>query len=134
MYRKTLLLSALGLVLHLSTAQAQKTYLHCGRLLDMRQERAQTEATVIVENGRVVAVQKGYQTGGPADKVIDLRNRMVLPGLIDCHVHLEGETSKNNQVETFTQNPADIAFNSLDHARKTLLAGFTTCATWAARA
>ncbi|UOG77217.1 amidohydrolase family protein [Hymenobacter tibetensis] len=123
---KTLVLSALALALHLPTAQAQKTYLHCGRLLDMRQERAQTEMTVVVEKGRVVAVQKGYQNGGATDKTIDLKNRTVLPGLIDCHVHLEGETSKDNQLKTFTENPADLAFNALDHARKTLLAGFTT--------
>ncbi|TGE08069.1 amidohydrolase family protein [Hymenobacter fodinae] len=108
-------------------AWAQKTYLHCGRLLDMRQDRAQTEMTVVVEKGRVVAVERGYTTpAGSADKVIDLKNRTVLPGLIDCHVHLESETSKNNQLQEFTQNPADIAFSSLDHARKTLLSGFTT--------
>ncbi|WP_277229440.1 amidohydrolase family protein [Hymenobacter sp. YC55] len=92
----------------------------------MRQERAQTEATIVVENGRVVSIQKGYQSGGPTDKVIDLKNRTVLPGLIDCHVHLEDETSKDGFVKELTQNPADIAFNSLTYARKTLLAGFTT--------
>lgn len=123
-----LLLAAVALLLYPSAALAQKTYVQCGRLLDMRQERAQPqpEMTVVVENGRVVAVQAGYQSGGPTDKVIDLKNRTVLPGLIDCHVHLEGETSKDNQLRGFTENPADVAFNSLDHARKTLLAGFTT--------
>ncbi|QIX62598.1 amidohydrolase family protein [Hymenobacter sp. BT18] len=110
-----------------SAAQAQKTYLHCGRLLDMRTEQAQTEMTVVTENGRIVAVERGYRAPTNADdKVIDLKNRTVLPGLIDCHVHLEGETSKDNFLQEFTQNPADIAFNSLEHARKTLLAGFTT--------
>ncbi|GGG36833.1 amidohydrolase family protein [Hymenobacter glacieicola] len=108
-------------------ALAQKTYLHCGRLLDMRQDRAQTEMTVVVENGRVVAVERGYTTPATGrDNVVDLKNRTVLPGLIDCHVHLEGETSKDNYLKEFTQNPADVAFGSLEHARKTLLAGFTT--------
>ncbi|GAA4018007.1 amidohydrolase family protein [Hymenobacter fastidiosus] len=107
-------------------ARAQKTYVQCGRLLDMRSARAQTEMTVVIENGRVTAVQAGYATGGAADKVIDLQNRTVLPGLIDCHVHLEGETSKDNFLQEFTQNPADVAFTALGYARKTLLAGFTT--------
>nr|WP_088843153.1 amidohydrolase family protein [Hymenobacter gelipurpurascens] len=106
---------------------AQKTYLHCGRLLDMRQDRAQSEMTLVVEKGRVVAVEKGYtMPTGTTNTVIDLKNRTVLPGLIDCHVHLEGETSKDNFLQELTQNPADVAFGSLDHARKTLLAGFTT--------
>ncbi|AHJ96545.1 amidohydrolase family protein [Hymenobacter swuensis] len=116
-----------GLLLACTTAHAQKTYLHCGRLLDMRSERAQTEMTLVIEKGRVLAVERGYSTpAGAQDKVIDLKNRTVLPGLIDCHVHLENETSKDNYLKEFTQNPADVAFGSLDYARKTLLAGFTT--------
>ncbi|WP_210114425.1 metal-dependent hydrolase family protein [Hymenobacter elongatus] len=107
-------------------AWAQKTYLHCGRLLDMRSTKAQTEMTIVVEQGRVVAVQAGYAMGSGTDKVIDLKNKTVLPGLIDCHVHMEGETSKDNFLKELTENPADVAFGSLDHARKTLLAGFTT--------
>lgn len=79
MLRKTLVLSVLALALYAPTAQAQKTYLQCGRLLDMRQERAQTEMTVVVENGRVVAVQKGYQSGGPTDKTIDLKTAPCCP-------------------------------------------------------
>ena len=115
-----------GLLLAL-TAQAQKTYLHCGRLLDMRTEQARTTVTLVVENGRVVAVEPGYVAPATAqDKVVDLKNRTVLPGLIDCHVHLEGETSKDNYLKEFTQNPADVAFGSLEYAHKTLQAGFTT--------
>ncbi|PJJ59160.1 metal-dependent hydrolase family protein [Hymenobacter chitinivorans] len=114
--------------LPLAPAWAQKTYLHCGRLLDMRTAKAQpqTEMTLVVEKGRVVAVERGYTTGSGTDKVIDLKNKTVLPGLIDCHVHLEGETSKDGLLKELTENPADVAFASLDHARKTLLAGFTT--------
>ena len=119
-----------GTLLAAPAALAQKTYLHCGRLLDMRSsssDRAQTAMTLVVENGRILAVEKGYSTPtGAQDQVIDLKNRTVLPGLIDCHVHLEGETSKEEYLREFTQNPADVAFGSLDHARKTLLAGFTT--------
>jgi imidazolonepropionase-like amidohydrolase len=109
------------------TATAQKTYLHCGRLLDVRAGRLLTEQTVVVENGRVLAVQAGYApAAGPADKVIDLKNRTVLPGLIDCHVHLEGETSPNGFLEEFTLNPADVAYRAEAYARTTLRAGFTT--------
>ena len=122
-----LFLAGAALLAGAPTAQAQKTYVHCGRLLDVRSGKTLTEQTVVIENGRVSAVQAGYAGAATgADKVIDLKNRTVLPGLIDCHVHLEGETSPDQQLRGFTQNPADIAFGSLDHARKTLLAGFTT--------
>ncbi|TGE16855.1 amidohydrolase family protein [Hymenobacter elongatus] len=125
MRRATLAAFVLCTLTH-APAWAQKTYLHCGRLLDMRSTKAQTEMTIVVEQGRVVAVQAGYAMGSGTDKVIDLKNKTVLPGLIDCHVHMEGETSKDNFLKELTENPADVAFGSLDHARKTLLAGFTT--------
>ncbi|KUG09653.1 metal-dependent hydrolase family protein [Solirubrum puertoriconensis] len=117
-----------ALLLGLSTAAfAQKTYLHCGRLLDVRAGKLLTEQTLVIENGRVQAVQAGYAApGGAADKVVDLKNRTVLPGLIDCHVHVEGETSKDNFLKEFTENPGDVAYSAEAHARTTLLAGFTT--------
>jgi imidazolonepropionase-like amidohydrolase len=49
-----------------------------------------------------------------------------MPGLIDSHVHLEHQTSPNQQLLRFTENPADVAFESTVYARTTLMAGFTT--------
>lgn len=120
------LLALLSAALLPLAAHAQKTYLHCGRLLDVRAGRLLTEQTIVVENGRVQAVQAGYTAGGAADKVIDLKSRTVLPGLIDCHVHLEGETSPNGFLKEFTQNPADVAYQAEIYGRTTLQAGFTT--------
>jgi imidazolonepropionase-like amidohydrolase len=36
-----------------------------------------------------------------------------MPGLMDMHVHLEGETKKGGALERFTQNPEEIAFESV---------------------
>ncbi len=63
---------------------------------------------------------------GRSDKVIDLKNRTVMPGLIDSHVHLEDEFSAQSQLLGFTMGTADIAFRSTVYARTTLMAGFTT--------
>ena len=49
-----------------------------------------------------------------------------MPGLIDMHVHLEGETNKDQALQRFTLNEADVAFRSTVFAKKTLMAGFTT--------
>jgi imidazolonepropionase-like amidohydrolase len=49
-----------------------------------------------------------------------------MPGWIDMHVHLEKETSPTEYIDEFTQNDADIAFNSIGFANSTLMAGFTT--------
>jgi len=123
--RSLLLLAALGLTG--PAAFAQKTLLHCGRLLDVRTGRLLNQQTIVVEKDRIVAVQNGYTAAaGPQDQVINLENRTVLPGLIDCHVHLESVPSRNSFREKFTLNPADVAYRAEANALVTLRAGFTT--------
>jgi len=105
---------------------AQKTYIQCGRLIDGIANTAQTQMTIVVEGNTITGIQKGYVTGNPGDKVVDLKNKTVMPGLIDCHVHLESQGSKNSLIETFTLNDADIAYQAAIYAKRTLMAGFTT--------
>lgn len=104
---------------------AQRTLIYCGKLIDPKSLRLLSEMTIIIDGKIVTDVQKGYTAGLPNDQVIDLKNRTVMPGLIDCHVHLEGETT-SDQVKEFRQNIADIAFESTVYAKTTLMAGFTT--------
>jgi imidazolonepropionase-like amidohydrolase len=123
--RTLLLLTTLGL--SGPAAFAQKTLLHCGRLLDVRTGRLLAQQTLVVAQGRIEAVQAGYMAASsPQDQVINLENRTVLPGLIDCHVHLEASPSRASFTEQFTLNPADIAYRAGANALTTLRAGFTT--------
>jgi imidazolonepropionase-like amidohydrolase len=105
---------------------AQKTVIYCGNLVDTKSATMLKEMTIIVEKNKIIEVQKGYTTAAPTDKIIDLKALTVMPGLIDCHVHLEEETGPNKYTDAFTQNPPDIAFRSLAFAEKTLMTGFTT--------
>jgi imidazolonepropionase-like amidohydrolase len=102
------------------------TYLHCGNLVDVKAEKVLSEMTVIVEGKTITGVERGYKNPPANAQVIDLKNKTVLPGLMDMHVHLEGETSKTGYLDKFTLNEADIAFRSAAYAEKTLMAGFTT--------
>lgn len=83
--------------------------------------------TIIVTGTKITTVEKGYLNSESSDDfVIDLKNKTVLPGLIDMHVHLELQMSPSRYLEKFTLNKADIAFRSVKYANATLLAGFTT--------
>src|SRR6185312_16110628 len=119
-----------GLLLTLALAplllMAQRTLLYCGKLIDPKAGQVLAEMTVIVTGNTVTGVEKGYATANAGDKVIDLKGRTVMPGLIDSHVHLEDQQSANQQLKRFTTNPADIAFQSTVYAKTTLMAGFTT--------
>ncbi len=114
------------LAISFSTAQAQKTVIHCGYLIDSKINDVQPQMTIIVEGNKIASVIKGFSKQGEMDTLIDLSKKTVMPGLIDMHVHLEGETSKDQALQRFTLNEADIAFRSTVFAKKTLMAGFTT--------
>ncbi|WP_456377498.1 amidohydrolase family protein [Lutibacter sp.] len=106
---------------------AQKTYLHCGKLMDTKSGKILTEMTVVVAGNKIINVKKGYiSTKNTKDRIIDLKQKTVMPGLIDMHVHIEMQMSPSNYIEVYTLNEADIAFNSVKYAEVTLLAGFTT--------
>lgn len=108
------------------SAQAQRTFIHCGDLINGKTREMQSQVTVVVEGNKILSVDKGFSKPGKDDKLIDLSKRTVMPGLIDMHVHIEGETSKDAVVKRYTQNEADVAFQSTIYARKNLMAGFTT--------
>ncbi|MGZ5134942.1 MAG: amidohydrolase family protein, partial [Flavitalea sp.] len=103
----------------------QKTMIYCGQLIDVKTGQVLKEMTIEVEGNKIINVVKGYSTAGNS-KLIDLKNKTVMPGLIDSHVHLESETSPTRYMETFTYNPADYAFQSVVFAERTLMIGFTT--------
>jgi imidazolonepropionase-like amidohydrolase len=119
-------LSILCFLLSAPAVNAQRTLIHCGQLINGRSRDLQTQVTIIVESNRIVSVEKGFAKAGKDDKVVDLSRKTVMPGLIDMHVHIESETSKDALVKRFTQNEADVAFQSTVYARKELMAGFTT--------
>lgn len=117
----------LGSILMYSCAVfAQKTLIHAGKLVDVRTNKILTEQTIVVENDKIVSVVPGYQSASSTDKTIDLKSSTVMPGLMDMHVHIEGETSPTRYMDRFRNNEADVAFTSIEMARRTVMAGFTT--------
>lgn len=116
-------------------AADDKTWLivQAGQLLDQPGQPARRNATVLIHAGRIQAVRDGYLDAGafadaPADtRVLDLRNRYVLPGLIDSHVHLTSDRAgAEAQLDAVTRSTAAAAYEAAVNARKTLAAGFTT--------
>lgn len=106
---------------------AQKTYIHCGKLIDTQNGRVLTEKTIVVSGNTISSVEDGYVNPTTStDKIVDLKTKTVMPGWIDMHVHIESETGPTKYLEEFTLNDADIAYNAQEIALRTLMAGFTT--------
>jgi len=127
----TAALVALALVSSAAAQQAPQatTIVHAGRLLaDASTGAVVTERSILIgADGNILAIEAGYVTReGVA--IIDLRDKFVLPGLIDSHVHLTSELSPTQLVDRVTRTSADLVVVGARHARTTLLAGFTTVA------
>ncbi|MDB4059211.1 amidohydrolase family protein [bacterium] len=106
---------------------SQDTYLQCGKVIDTERGKVLKKKTIIVSSDKIVAIKNGFvSSDNPLDKVIDLKSKTVMPGLIDLHVHIESEFNPQKYMNAFTANDADIAFGSLKFAEITLMAGFTT--------
>ena len=111
----------------LCSVTAQNTYLHCGQLIDTKSGKILKEQTVIVSGNKIISVVNGYTSPSSSeDTTVDLKSKTVMPGLIDMHVHIEGETNPKSYLEDYTLNDADVAFNSVKYANVTLMSGFTT--------
>lgn len=121
-----LLLSIAVLLTGTLSLKAQKTYIWCGSLIDGISNEARNNMTVIVEKNRILKVEKGFSTPSSSDKTIDLKNKTVMPGWMDMHIHVESQTKKGNVADRFILNPPDIAFESVNYMEVTLMAGFTT--------
>jgi imidazolonepropionase-like amidohydrolase len=101
------------------------TALLCGHLIDTVAGKVLGESTIVIEGGRVKEVRSGLQA--PAGAIaIDLKTQTCMPGLIDSHTHITGQTSRTEYVDRYHWNLADYVIRSTVYARRTLLAGFTT--------
>jgi imidazolonepropionase-like amidohydrolase len=102
------------------------TLVHAGTLVDGVSDSPRHQVTIAVDGERIASVADGYTAPAQGDTVIDLSACTVTAGWIDCHVHLDTETTPQAFTDVVTKNPADYAILAVANARKTLMAGFTT--------
>ena len=102
-------------------------YIHAGALLDRPGQAPRGASTIAVRGGVIVGVYDGHVMPLGDAPVIDLKDRTVLPGLIDSHVHLGSDRAgQEGLLAGFTESKELGAFEAQWNARKTLMAGFTT--------
>ena len=92
-------------------------------MFDSRQGVLRRGATVLVEGDRIAHVAFGSIKTSDF-KTLDLKGKALLPGLIDCHVHVTAVT--HDVIKLSLQPPSLITAQAKDVLEGTLMRGFTT--------
>ncbi|GAA6173371.1 amidohydrolase family protein [Colwellia sp. KU-HH00111] len=108
---------------------AQTHVIHAGTLLKVAGEKTKSNQTLVIVNGKITRIENGFikpSAIAKNAKLIDLSSSFVMAGLMDMHVHLQGELGPKNDSQSLRMSDADVLMQSAANANKTLMAGFTT--------
>lgn len=108
------------------TASTQ-TWIHAGRVIAVPGQAARGATTIVVQDGRIAALHDGFLPAPAGAKVLDLKGRTVLPGLIDSHTHLSSDRAGNEGLAAAMTDGLPLnSYETQWNGMKTLRAGFTT--------
>jgi len=109
-----------------STGPARTQLIHAGFLLADPDAQPEPQQSILIDGERIKAVLDGFIDPPPGGELIDLRKKFVLPGLIDCHVHLTSQLDRGSRLRRVEDSDAKVGFTAAHNAAVTLAAGFTT--------
>ncbi|MBU8729757.1 amidohydrolase family protein [Cytobacillus oceanisediminis] len=97
-----------------------------GSIIDGLNDDVVENSYIKVENGKISEVQQGEPGETEGFEIIDCTGKHILPGLIDCHVHLVWNGSADPQSVIKNEENDRIALEAYKHALDTLKLGVTT--------
>ena len=101
--------------------------IRCGTLFDGTGADPVRDAVVLVSDGRITSVGAVATTAIPSGaEIVDLRDRFVMPGLIDAHSHISIVPGMGDQIGQLRQAPVPQALRATANIRRDLFAGTTT--------
>lgn len=109
--------------------QPAEVVVHCGRLIDGLADEARLNQSIHIRGDRIVRIE-ARSAAPPLTRqtlIHDLTEFTCLPGLINTHVHFDGNPEDSVDYSVYARRTPDETLQLiLDNARTTLLTGFTT--------
>ena len=102
------------------------TIVRAARMIDVRTGRVLEHPSLVVEGGKITKVEQGTGAWPSTSRMLDLGDVTLVPGLIDCHVHLGGTLEGDFVNRSVHETSLDTALRATAHCALTLRAGFTT--------
>lgn len=115
------------LLLAVGGVRAEDLVIHAGALLDGSGQAKQTRVSILIHDDRIAAIRPGFEA--PAGvRVLDLSDETVMPGFIDCHVHVSSRLPGRTDATADWLTHSDIAraFQGAKFVRAMLQQGFTS--------
>ncbi|HDZ04982.1 hypothetical protein LCGC14_0348110 [marine sediment metagenome] len=102
---------------------AQSKLIKADSYLDVRTGKLISPANLLIENGLIKTINPKALPEGI--ETVDLTGKILLPGLMDMHVHLDGDFTGSWDY-VYKESASQGTVRAVVNAEKTLMAGFTT--------
>ncbi len=100
--------------------------LYSGGFIVDENENLKENHGVLIEDEKISKIRPTSDFEGFSDKKIDTSGCTILPGLIDCHVHLVYSGEADPKSNLLKMGPGQIVMKALENAQKTLMGGVTS--------
>lgn len=105
--------------------QSSITHVHVGSMIDVVEEKVLNNQIITIENERIIDISS-FDSTRDYTNFIDWSTYTVLPGLIDGHTHIMGDIQNEDVLAPIKMTPEEDYALGVEHAKKTIEAGFTT--------
>src|SRR3984957_16181397 len=118
---------SLLILLNGGAVHAKDWVIHAGTLIDAVSDAPRRQVSILVRDDKILSIESGFVSPAGAE-IIDLSAATVMPGFIDCHVHISGMLpSRTNATEYWlTHSDIDRALDAAVFVRQMLQQGFTS--------